>query len=300
MRRADRLFRIVELVRGRRLSTAAWLAERLEVSERTIYRDVADLIAQGVPIEGEAGVGYRMGAGYELPPLMFSRAEAQALVAVVRMARDRIGSIQAQAAENALGKIMSVLPPAERAAAERLQLYAPTYGFDDMTRHMLDSVMAATEMRRKLRLQYETEGGDGSERIVRPLGTLYWGRAWTLVAWCELRNDFRSFRIDRIQALDTLGETWRDEPEQTLQAYFRRERARMEACGEYEPALDPSSVPRAPRPAPAGGMARDIARDIARDTSSHTSTGHASSEDGGPQHRPQDSRPPDEDDPFGR
>ncbi|MDQ8021726.1 MAG: YafY family protein [Moraxellaceae bacterium] len=296
MRRADRLFRIVELVRGRRLSTAAYLAERLEVSERTIYRDVADLIAQGVPLEGEAGVGYRMGAGYELPPLMFSRAEAQALVAVVRIARDRIGSIQAQAAENALGKIMSVLPAAERAAAERLQLYAPTYGFDDMTRHMLDSVMAATEMRRKLRLQYETEGGDSSERLVRPLGTLYWGRAWTLVAWCELRNDFRSFRIDRIQALDTLGETWRDEPEQTLQAYFRRERARMEACGEYEPAFDPSRAPnaaanRAPNPVPP--------RDTARHTSANAPDARTSDETRVRQ-LPQDSRPPDEDDPFGR
>ena len=81
MRRAERLFQLVQLIRGRRLSTAAFLAERLEVSDRTVYRDVADLMAQGVPIESEAGVGYRMQAGFDLPPLMFTKDEAQALVA---------------------------------------------------------------------------------------------------------------------------------------------------------------------------------------------------------------------------
>ena len=90
MRRADRLFRLVQLIRGRRLSTARFLAERLEVSERTVYRDVADLMAQGVPIEGEAGVGYRMQAGFDLPPLMFTREEAQSLAAAVRVARSRL------------------------------------------------------------------------------------------------------------------------------------------------------------------------------------------------------------------
>ena len=84
MRRADRLFHIIQLIRGRRLTTAAYLAQRLEVSERTIYRDIADLQVQGVPIEGEAGVGYRLGAGFDLPPMMFTQDEAKALVASVR------------------------------------------------------------------------------------------------------------------------------------------------------------------------------------------------------------------------
>ena len=87
MRGADRLFQVVQLIRGRRLSTAAYLAQRLEVSERTVYRDIADLQHQGVPIEGEAGVGYRLGQGFDLPPLMFSEDEARALVASVRMAQ---------------------------------------------------------------------------------------------------------------------------------------------------------------------------------------------------------------------
>ena len=112
MRRADRLFQIVQLIRGRRLSTAALLAERLEVSARTIYRDVADLQHQGVPIEGEAGVGYRLGAGFDLPPLMFSQGEANALVAAARLAQAWLDAGLAREVEMALGKILSVLPPA--------------------------------------------------------------------------------------------------------------------------------------------------------------------------------------------
>jgi len=101
MRRAERLFQIVQLIRGRRLSTARFLAERLEVSERTVYRDVADLLAQGVPIEGEAGVGYRMRAGFDLPPLMFTTDEARALVAAVRLAQPRLDTALAAQAEGA-------------------------------------------------------------------------------------------------------------------------------------------------------------------------------------------------------
>jgi len=98
MRRADRLFQLVQLIRGRRLSTAEFLAQRLEVSARTVYRDIADLQAQGVPIEGEAGVGYRMRADFDLPPLMFSKEEAQALVAAVRIAQPRLDAALARQA----------------------------------------------------------------------------------------------------------------------------------------------------------------------------------------------------------
>ena len=125
MRRAERLFQLVQLIRGRRLSTATFLAERLEVSERTVYRDIAELMAQDVPIEGEAGVGYRMNAGFDLPPLMFTNDEAQALVAAVRLAQPRLDAALGRHAEGALSKILAVLPPAARAAAESLAVYAP-------------------------------------------------------------------------------------------------------------------------------------------------------------------------------
>ena len=147
MRRAERLFQIVQLIRGRRLSTASFLAGRLEVSERTVYRDVAELMAQGVPIEGEAGVGYRMQSGFDLPPLMFTKHEAQALVASVRLAQPRLDVALAAHAEGAMSKILAVLPGAERAAAESLAIYAPPVGPDDATRRRLEALRVAAEGR---------------------------------------------------------------------------------------------------------------------------------------------------------
>lgn len=222
MRRADRLFQIVQLIRGRRLTTAAFLAQRLEVSERTVYRDVADLQHQGVPIEGEAGVGYRLGAGFELPPLMFTQDEASALVAAARLAQSWVDPAMARDIEGGLGKILSVLPPAARVSAEAIALYAPAMALDDATRTQLQVLREAVQARRKLRLTYRDVGGAASERTVRPLGCFYWGKVWTLSAWCELRSDFRGFRVDRIDAVGVLDERFADEPGKTLAALLRR------------------------------------------------------------------------------
>ena len=222
MRRADRLFQLVQLIRGRRLSTADHLARRLEVSVRTVYRDVADLQAQGVPIEGEAGVGYRMRPEFDLPPLMFTQDEAKALVASVRLARPRLDAGLAAHAETALSKILAVLPSAARAAAESLAVFAPPVGPDGATRARLESLRLAAEARRKVRLHYLDLKEQLSDRLVRPLGCFYWGEVWTLAAWCEAREGFRNFRVDRIQELGVLDERFRDEPGKTLADLFRR------------------------------------------------------------------------------
>ena len=226
MRRADRLFQLVQIIRGRRLTTAAFLAQRLEVSERTVYRDVADLQHQGVPIEGEAGVGYRLGAGFELPPLMFTQDEASALVAAARLAQSWVDPALARDIETGLGKILSVLPPAARVSAEALALYAPALGLGDALRARLQTLREAVQARQKLRLHYRDVSGDASERTVRPLGCFYWGRVWTLSTWCELRNDFRGFRIDRMDAVDVLPERFRDEAGKTLADMLRQVKAR--------------------------------------------------------------------------
>ena len=226
MRRADRLFQLVQIIRGRRLTTAAFLAQRLEVSERTVYRDVADLQHQGVPIEGEAGVGYRLGAGFELPPLMFTQDEASALVAAARLAQSWVDPALARDIETGLGKILSVLPPAARVSAEALALYAPALGLGDAPRARLQILREAVQARQKLRLHYRDVSGDASERTVRPLGCFYWGKVWTLSTWCELRNDFRGFRIDRMDAVDVLPERFRDEAGKTLADMLRQMKAR--------------------------------------------------------------------------
>ena len=221
MRRADRLFKLVQLLRGRRLSTAAWLAQKMEVSARTVYRDVADLQAQGVPIDGEAGVGYRLVAGFDLPPLMFTTLEAQALVASVRIAQSRLDRSLASAAEDALGKIVGVLPPAARAAAEALPLYAAPWAADPAHAERLGQLRDAASARRRIRFDYADAEGVATTRTARPLGCYHWESVWTLAAWCEHRDAFRSFRIDRMRTLDVLDEVFRDEPGRTLPDFLR-------------------------------------------------------------------------------
>ncbi|MFN3439314.1 MAG: helix-turn-helix transcriptional regulator [Acidovorax sp.] len=230
MRRADRLFQIVQLIRGRRLSTAAFLAERLEVSARTIYRDVADLQHQGVPIEGEAGVGYRLGAGFELPPLMLTQGEANALVAAARLAQAWLDAGLAREVEGALGKILSVLPPAARAAAEAQALYAPSVGLDARAQATLQTLREAVHTRHVVHIDYADVHGRPTVRRLRPLGCFYWGKVWTLSAWCELRGDFRGFRIDRIVSVAVLDERFQHEEGKTLADLLRKVEAEMAEC----------------------------------------------------------------------
>jgi predicted DNA-binding transcriptional regulator YafY len=217
------------LIRGRQLSTADDLAERLEVSVRTVYRDIADLQAQRVPIEGEAGVGYRMGAGFDLPPLMFTQGEAQALVAALRIAKPRLDAALAAQAQSALSKIRAVLPAPARAAADSVAVYAPPVGPDDATLARLERLRVAAQSRRKLHFRYVDLKDCLSERTVRPLGCFYWGAVWTLAAWCEAREAFRNFRVDHIEDLHVLDESFRDEPGKTLADLFRLAQAEMEA-----------------------------------------------------------------------
>ncbi len=222
MRRADRLFGIVQHLRGGRLVTARMLAERLEVSERTIYRDVADLVSCGVPIDGEAGVGYIMRSGFELPPLMFTRDELTAMILGARLVSAWGGAKLALAAEEALVKIEAVLPAAERNTVSRTNLFALGFDLPQATRHVLDELDLAIRGRRRLDAVYEALDGTRTERVLRPLGLYFWGKVWTLAAWCELREDFRSFRADRLSVLGELEVGFREEPGRTLKDFLRR------------------------------------------------------------------------------
>ncbi len=223
MRRADRLFQIVQYLRGGRLVTAAQLAERLEVTPRTIYRDVADLIGSGVPIEGEAGVGYMMRDGYDLPPLMFTEAEIVSLVAGARLIRAWGGASMAANAEEALIKIGAVLPDRARARAEAVSVHAPDMsGMSDDLRRLIDRIEAATNASVRIQFGYVDENDAATMRTIRPLGLWFWGKVWTVVAWCELRQDFRMFRLDRMENVSEAG-TFHPERGQTLRDFYAQE-----------------------------------------------------------------------------
>lgn len=226
MRRAERLFRIIEKLRPGRLTTARALATSLEVSERTIYRDIAHLIGSGLPIEGEAGLGYLMRGGYDLPPVMFSEEEIVALTAGARMVAAWGGSSMMRGAESALEKIAAVVPEPVRARSERLSLHAlGGLPRDHAVRDAIDAIEAATDTPHRLRIAYADEAGRPSDRVVRPLGLWFWGKVWTLVAWCELRQDFRMFRLDRISTMAVL-DPYTPEAGQDLAAFYRSEVAR--------------------------------------------------------------------------
>lgn len=226
MRRTDRLFDLIGILRDGRLHKAADLARRLEVSERTIYRDIADLIGTGVPIEGEAGVGYVMRGGFDIPPLMFTRGEITALVAGARILRSFVGAEMALAAQEALIKIESVLPPDLRDAAGAVPIHTlETGAVDDATRQRIDQVEAAAQSRRRLVFDYYDGDGAATRRAVRPLGLWFWGKVWTCVAWCELRDDFRMFRIDRMDRMQE-GERFRADPDKSLAAFYAHESRR--------------------------------------------------------------------------
>src|ERR1700677_2488250 len=184
MRRADRLFQIVQHLRARRLTTAARLAELLAVSERTVYRDIRDLSLSGIPVKGEAGVGYCLDRSFDLTALMFTPDEVEAVVVGLRMAQAFGGHRISHSSITALDKVILALPKNRRAEIERPQIYAPpvhAHSEIDPLREMLNSAIHAHAV---VHLSYLDDNGLETERAVQPLALHFWGSVWTLAAWC--------------------------------------------------------------------------------------------------------------------
>jgi len=219
MRRADRLFTLLLYLRRRRAVTAAELARRLEVSERTVYRDVRDLSLSGVPVEGEAGVGYRLRPGFEVPPLMFTQEELEALRLGAKMVQGWADVGLAQAAEHALDKIEVVLPERLK-SAEPAKLFVPGFVVPAKLKLTLGELRRAVEEHRRVWMSYEDKEGSLTERTVRPLGLFYWGSAWSLAGWCELRQGFRNFRLDRMREHRLMHDIFEPDPAKGLEAFF--------------------------------------------------------------------------------
>jgi len=223
VRRADRLFQIVGLLSHSKVTTARFLAEELEVSERTIYRDIQDLSLSGVPIEGEAGVGYRLMKGFHLPPLMFSEDELAALMLGARMVQAWTDKGLARAANQALRKIEAVVPEQLKPELDRQEIFVPDFNISSGALEHMALLRSAIKQQIKVGYDYTREDGQHSIRIVRPLGLFYWGRVWTLVAWCELREAFRNFRLDRMDNINLLNERFETSKGKSLSDYLDSE-----------------------------------------------------------------------------
>ena len=208
MRRADRLFQIILLLDRGRAVTARELAEALQVSERTIYRDMNDLSASGVPIQGEAGVGYLLRPGYRLSPLMFDEKELAALALGSRMVQSWADPGLGRAAERALLRIEAVLPQRLKGHPASQTLLVPDFHIPARMTAPMETLRACIAQETKAQLHYTRADGTCSERLVWPLGLVFWGESWMLAAWCELRGEFRSFRLDRMEALQPLADTF--------------------------------------------------------------------------------------------
>ena len=221
MRRADRLFELIRLLRrARKAMTAAQLAEALEVAPRTIYRDIAALVAMRVPIDGAAGVGYIMRPGYDLPPLMFDAEEVEA-VAVGLQLLDRTGDRDLQAAAHRVAaKIADVLP--ELRAEELNDGRFVVSGFGSPTASHLGMLRSAVRDRRRLALVYRDERKRLTERTCLPLAVVYYIEVTVLAAWCQLRDDFRHFRVDRIVACHETGDSFADRAPRLRRAWHAR------------------------------------------------------------------------------
>jgi len=233
MRRADRLFQITQILRNRRTVTAKQLSERLEVSERTIYRDIQDLSLSGIPVEGEAGVGYMLRHSLDIPPMMFNAEELEAMLLGVKMLKTWSGNELAQSAQSALDKIEAVLPDELKQNLENQKLFVPDFLISNQHQANFESLRQAINRQQRIEVDYQAINGQSSTRKLEPLGLYYWGKIWTLVAWCQLRKAFRVFRVDLIKAIRNHKVSFESKHGQSLDDYIAIQKQR------YASYLDP-------------------------------------------------------------
>jgi predicted DNA-binding transcriptional regulator YafY len=237
MRRTERLFAIIQILRRARAPmTAAAMAEELETSLRTVYRDIAELVAQRVPVRGEAGIGYMLESGFDMPPLMLTPDEIEAAVLGARWVAGRGDPALARAANDLVAKIGAVIPSHLRPFLLDGALTTP----DRPHRVRADSldvakVRAAIRGQTKIRLTYRDENERETRRTVWPVAIAYYETVRLLAAWCELRGDFRHFRTDRVSAAEFTEERYQARRDILRSQWRKAAAAESQRWAEIEP-----------------------------------------------------------------
>lgn len=238
MRRADRLFRIIQVLRRKkRPVTAIDIAEELETSVRTIYRDIAQLMADRVPIRGEAGIGYVLDGGFDMPPLMLTPDEVEAAMLGAGWVAGRGDAVLARAASDLIAKIGQVIPEHLRPLMMEPVLSAPPKW--DAPADSIDMTRLRTAIRAqgKIGIFYRDETGAQTERVIWPIAIAYFDKVRVIVAWCELRKGFRHFRTDRITRYEFLEARYTT-PRAKLKAQWRKEIETQIRCENNPPAAE--------------------------------------------------------------
>ncbi|VAW67097.1 Transcriptional regulator, DeoR family [hydrothermal vent metagenome] len=222
MRRGDRLFQIVQLLRTHKSITARQMSERLEVSERTIYRDMQDLSLSCVPIISETGVGYSIDPAYSLPPITFNEHELESLLLGARMVQAWSDRQMAAQAARVIEKIECILPEGLKQTLQSKEIQVPAFYVLSDVAQLMPDIRQSIKQKNKVTLHYQRADGEKSTRVVWPLGLFFWGKIWTLVAWCEKRDDFRQFRLDRIESCKISAGEFRTDDKQTLEYFLSK------------------------------------------------------------------------------
>jgi predicted DNA-binding transcriptional regulator YafY len=250
MRRADRLFDIIQVLRlARTPITAAAIAAELEVAPRTIYRDIVTLQSRRVPIEGAAGLGYVLRRGFELPPLMFTEDEVEAVTVGLRLLRRTGDSGLEAAARSVLMKLAAVMPDALRERLETAPFRVAAGGAPAPGAVSLADIRAAIRAARKMLIEYVDGKGTVSRRTIRPIAVEYYTQATLVCAWCELRDGYRHFRADRIAAAELLEERFAEQARALLAGWKELTRAApRDAAQGSAPSLDRPPADSSPGP----------------------------------------------------
>lgn len=226
MNRIDRLTAILIQLQTKRVVKAEEIADRFEISLRTVYRDVKALMEAGVPVGSEAGKGYFIVDGYHLPPVMFTQEEASAMLVASKLVEQMTDKSVQRTFESALMKIKSVLHDNEKDHLESLQSYIKVFRYapsreEEFPDAYLTDIQTAIVGKRALKLNYcSIQHGEVTDRIVEPIGLFYYSQAWHLIAWCRLRNGYRDFRTDRIKQLTVTNDTYDGRNLLSLQEYL--------------------------------------------------------------------------------
>lgn len=228
MNRIDRLTAILIQLQTKKVVRAQEIADRFEISLRTVYRDVQALMEAGVPIGSEAGKGYFIVDGYHLPPVMFTQDEASAMLLAGKLVEKMGDKSVRQAFDTALQKVKAVLNETEKDHLQNLEPHIEIYlrsryehrerdGFPD---HFLTEIQRALAKKQVLIIDYSNSKEEVTKREVEPIGIFYYSMTWHLIGWCRLRNDYRDFRSDRIKHLKSSDQTFESRNLMSLQEYF--------------------------------------------------------------------------------